>query len=75
MFTVNGATKIGTKEFYRIDDLSAEREGLDFLANPVALVADKDLARRIVDLLNAKPVKAKCPHDCTEKVLGGYERE
>lgn len=55
MFTVNGLVKVGTKEFTRIDDLGAGREGQDFLAHPAALVGDRVLANHIVQLLNANP--------------------
>lgn len=52
MFTVNGTCMVGGKVFFRIDDLSKGRSGLDFLNNPAALVPDQELAQKIVDLLN-----------------------
>lgn len=51
MYTVNGIVNVKGKDFYRLDHLG-ERHGLDFLANPAALVADQDLAHKIVTLLN-----------------------
>lgn len=55
MFTVNGTCMLGGKVFHRIDDLTQERVGLDFLNNPAALVPDKELANKIVALLNEAP--------------------
>lgn len=67
MFTVNGTNMLGGKVFYRIDDLSQERVGLDFLNNPAALVPDKGLALEIVALLNdqrsKKEAKSAAPDD------------
>lgn len=54
MFHVNGTCMVGGKVFWRIDDLSKEATGIEFLENPAALVPDKELAKRIVDALNEK---------------------
>jgi len=59
MFVVNGTCMLGGKVFHRIDDVSEGRTGLDFLNNPGALVPKKELAERIVDLLNEDRRKEK----------------
>lgn len=56
-FTVNGKTRLAGApngpEFWRIDDLSEERTGIDFLNNPAALVRGPHaLAERVCEAMN-----------------------
>ncbi|HSZ58585.1 MAG TPA: hypothetical protein VK797_23155 [Tepidisphaeraceae bacterium] len=52
-FTINGQIQLDKQTFYRIDDLDSGLTGIDFLRHPAALVQDRQLAERIVKLLNA----------------------
>jgi hypothetical protein len=51
--TINGVVHVGNRILWRIERLSRGKEGLEFLAYPLALVPDRDDAELICQALRA----------------------